>query len=161
MNRNINLCDILKGLEGIKIYCLLTGEYVTYQGEKETDYKYIVVEDERKNKWLYTKKGSKYSDYPNGECLLVPSKEQWDWSKFEPPVKNVKEFNLEEAKNGAPVYTKDGRKAVLLKFDLKNSNFSILGYVINSDGSEDSLHWQNNGQLCNYCKSPFDLIMDN
>ena len=157
MNNNINLCKILSGFEGIKIYCLLTGEDVIFEGCSE-DNEYVHIKDCHGHTWTYPKEGYKYLDYPHGECMLVPSKGQWDWSKFELPELN--EFNLEKAKNGAPVCLKDGRKVNIIKFDLNNSKYSILGIVKNSDGTEDTMHWQNNGQLMLHCKTMCDLIMD-
>ena len=82
MNKNIDLTETLKGLEGTQIYCLLTGEYVTFIKIIPNSGSPIQIRDKRGEYWYYPKEGYKYSDYPHGECMLVPAQDQWDWSKF-------------------------------------------------------------------------------
>ena len=54
---------------------------------------------------------------------------------------NLKPFNLEEAKQGKPVCTMDGRKARIICFDrrlfYKNVSYPILALVECSDGEDD------------------------
>lgn len=48
---------------------------------------------------------------------------------------NLKPFDLEAAKAGKPVCTRDGRKARIICFDLKNDEYPIVAAVEN-DSSE-------------------------
>lgn len=87
MNENINLCEILKDCpKGTKLYTSLVGE-VTFCEIKENKDFPIQIEFHRGSitgtLWL-TKEG-KYFNPSDGECLLFPSKNQRDWSKFKAP----------------------------------------------------------------------------
>lgn len=89
MNENLDLVEILKDCRsGTMLYSPIFGEVELYWVRIEDD-EPIVVEDEYGDLWKFAKDGS-YSFY-EGECLLFPSKEQRDWSRFE--VKK-KRFNL-------------------------------------------------------------------
>lgn len=68
--------------------------------------------------------------------------------------KIVKTFNLEAAKNGAKVETRNGHKVEILRTDLKN-NFPIIGIVTGDDGSEGFAGWKTDGT------SPAKIIGDN
>ena len=79
MNENINLTKILKYCpKGYKLYTPLYGE-VEF---KEITYgSFPIVVDGA----CFTEKGLYYDNAPSAECLLFPSKEQHDWSKFTAP----------------------------------------------------------------------------
>ena len=72
---------------------------------------------------------------------------------------NLKPFNLEAAKAGNPVCTRDGRKARIICFDLKNEEYPIVA-AIGNDSSETLLCYTINGEIIkgNY-KSDKDLMM--
>ena len=84
MNENLNLVEILKDCpKGTKLY------YTVY-GEVEFDHivnssKYPIVLKLKDREWYesLTSEGKLDIDH-DGECLLFPSKEQRDWSKFNP-----------------------------------------------------------------------------
>lgn len=57
---------------------------------------------------------------------------------------NLKEFNLEAAKAGKPVCTRDGRKARIICFDLNNKNFPIVA-IINCDSEENAYQYDIDG----------------
>ena len=85
MNENINLVEILKDCpKGTKLYSSLFGE-VEFLGIKEDSFFPIKIKcksfKDSFREDFYRKDGS-YC-YP-GECLLFPSKDQRDWSKFQP-----------------------------------------------------------------------------
>ena len=68
MNENLNLVEILKDCpKGTKLYSMIHGDVEV----KVSDF---LIEH-------YTKDGRVFADYL-GECVLFPSKEQRDWSKF-------------------------------------------------------------------------------
>ena len=85
MNENINLCEILKGCEGIELYSSVYG-YVTLIRIEDSISSYPIIfrykEEEGVNSCA--KDGLLYFNL--GECTLFPSKEQRDWSKFERPI---------------------------------------------------------------------------
>lgn len=84
MNENIDLTKILDGCpKGTKFYSSVYGEVRFERIEKNVSYPIILsICNDRCNGINVTKKGLHYKDF-NGECLLFPSKEQRDWSKFE------------------------------------------------------------------------------
>ena len=80
MNENLNLVEILKDChEGTKLYSLVFGE-VEFESINNIIGP-IVVTTNTGNAECFTADGKMYTYY-NGECLLFPSKEQRDWSKF-------------------------------------------------------------------------------
>ena len=88
MNENLNLVEILKDCpKGTKLYSTVYGdvELVEVSQGECTEYP-IWIKKSISNDYL-TKDGRMYKDY-NGECVLFPSREQRDWSKFK--VKKAK-----------------------------------------------------------------------
>ena len=80
MNENLNLVEILKDCpEGTKLYSTVFGE-VEFESINDIIGP-IVVTTNTGNAECFTADGKMYTRY-NGECLLFPSKEQRDWSKF-------------------------------------------------------------------------------
>lgn len=68
--------------------------------------------------------------------------------------KIIKPFDLEAAKNGAKIETRNGKKVEILRWDL-NNKCSILGIVTGDDGYESFVGWGNDGT------SPFKMDIDN
>ena len=80
MNENLNLVEILKDCQkGTKLYSPVFGE-VEFESINDIIGP-IVVTTNTGNAECFTTDGKMYTYY-NGECLLFPSKEQRDWSKF-------------------------------------------------------------------------------
>lgn len=80
MNENLNLVEILKDCsEGTKLYSPVFGE-VKFESINDIIGP-IIVTTNTGNAECFTADGKMYNYY-NGECLLFPSKEQRDWSKF-------------------------------------------------------------------------------
>ena len=93
MNENIDLTKILKDCPiGWKLYTPLYGEVefkeicVSFRYAINTSYGHRLVS--------FTKEGF-YYDAAGAECLLFPSKDQRDWSKFEAPWYKNERFNTE------------------------------------------------------------------
>ena len=90
MNENIDLTKILKNCpKGYKLYTPLYAE-VEFVGIIHDRFPIAVT-----NKFCdayFTEKGL-YYDTPNSECLLFPSKEQHDWSKFSAPWYKKERFD--------------------------------------------------------------------
>ena len=99
MNENIDLTKILKDCpKGFKLYSLLHGE-VSFRGIDETsdypityDYPIIGCIGESVSAFYLTRNGA-YSSKYNGDCILFPSKEQRDWSKFTAPWYKKEKFD--------------------------------------------------------------------
>ena len=89
MNENIDLTKILKDCpKGTKLYSSLCGE--VYFKEIHSDCKYSIITTSGDCNIILTKEGSVDAD---GECLLFPSKDQRDWSKFTAPWYKKKKFD--------------------------------------------------------------------
>lgn len=81
--------------------------------------------------------------------------------------KNLKEFNLEAAKAGKPVCTRDGRPARIICFDrVTNSTNEYTGHLIvlvtNLNGGEQSFYYTEKGNLAGgdeYDNHKWDLMM--
>lgn len=89
MNENLNLVEILKNCpEGTKLYSTTYGDVEFIRVNQNNDVYYpieIKLSDDSINS--VTTDG-RLCEYYNGECVLFPSKEQRDWSKFK--IKKVK-----------------------------------------------------------------------
>lgn len=92
MNENIDLTKILKNCpNGTELYSLVHGE-VEFQRSKFS-FKYpILVRLENGTIENFTSNGKLFENY-NGECILFPSKDQRDWSKFTAPWYNKEKFD--------------------------------------------------------------------
>lgn len=93
MNENLNLKEILKDCpSGTKLYSPVYGDVELVEVIQVEDEILSSIEDDiypikikLNNNSLdnFTKDGLIFADY-NGECMLFPSKDQRDWSKFKP-----------------------------------------------------------------------------
>lgn len=87
MNENIDLTKILKDCpKGWKLYSPMFGEIDFL---KIHDNVYAILATQGCHSASFTKEGFYYAD-TDGECLLFPSKDQRDWSKFTAPWYNPK-----------------------------------------------------------------------
>ena len=81
MNENLNLVEILKDCpEGTKLYSPVYGDVELMKVIQKDEYP-IQVKLNNNSTDEFTKDGRMFEDY-NGECMLFPSKDQRDWSKF-------------------------------------------------------------------------------
>ena len=81
MNENLNLAEILKDCpKGTKLYSVLHGEVAFLQIKKDDMYSIICYQNEYVRH--FTAQGRSVYSTDNGECVLFPSKENRDWSKF-------------------------------------------------------------------------------
>ena len=81
MNENLNLVEILKDCpEGTKLYSPVFGDVEFIQYNHQSTYPILV---KNKNGGIngVTPQGKAYANL-DGECMLFPSKDQRDWSKF-------------------------------------------------------------------------------
>lgn len=90
MNENINLCQILKDCpKGTKLWSPVWGD-ITFETINAFDGLVYVLK--HKGVHIILNNGKFDAD---GECIIFPSKDQRDWSKFKAPIKR---FNPEEFK---------------------------------------------------------------
>lgn len=71
---------------------------------------------------------------------------------------NLKPFNLEEAKKGKLVCTRDGRKVRIICFDAKD-NLPIIALITNARGDESLARYKSNGRFTSINDSDCDLMM--
>ena len=113
MDKSIDLTKILKYCpKGFTLYSLLHGE-VSFRGIDETsdypityDYPIIGDIDICINRFYLTSNGT-YSNAYNGECILFPSKDQRDWSKFTAPWLKKERFDPKTLKPFDKVLVRD------------------------------------------------------
>lgn len=80
MNK-INILEILKNVPiGTKLYSPLCGEVTLHEIDEKAEYP-ISVSDNGGH-ILFTEDGKYFTDCPEAECLLFPSKENRDWNTF-------------------------------------------------------------------------------
>ena len=113
--------------------------------------------------------GRNYSMFPDNSYIKIEIKENKEdmeennlkHSNFVRIGKNLKPFDLEQAKAGKPVCTKDGRKARIICFDAKGTH-PIIALVSDPDieGAEIPFCYTNDGFYNNpNCESNHDLMM--
>lgn len=130
MNKNLNLIEILKDCpEGTKLYSPIFGdvELVKAFSQEEAANFLIVVKLSDGETAAFTKDGKIFAEY-NGECMLFPSKDQRDWSKFE--VKKPK-FDPKTLKPFDRVLVRDK--------DCENWN---CGFFSHKDASSAAYHYR-------------------
>lgn len=83
MNENINLVEILKDCpKDTKLYSTIFGEVKFKQIKTEFGHQYVIIELKDLLLERINFNGKLYNSY-DGECMLFPSRDQRDWSKFQ------------------------------------------------------------------------------
>lgn len=98
----------------------------------------------------------------NGFAVIIKQNKDMEEKKL-----NLKPFNLEAAKSGKPVCTRDGRKVRIICFDrVTNSTNEYTGHLIvlvtNPNGDEQSFYYTEKGNLAGedeYDNLKWDLMM--
>ena len=70
----------------------------------------------------------------------------------------MKPFDIQKAREGKPVCTRDRRKARIICFDLKNGEYPIVAAVEN-DSSEILFSYTTNGEIADGIEFDKDLMM--
>ena len=98
MNENLNLCEILKDCsKDTKLYCTFLGDVLFSKIENNKIFIHI-----GNTEWSFYSDGKFICD---GECVIFPSREQRDWSKFKV---SIERFNPEEFQPFDKVLLRDG-----------------------------------------------------
>ena len=94
MNENIDLTQILKDCPaGTKLYSVIYGDVKFSHISKDSRCP-IILHTYKGGVTVVTKHGRHNIDYEtDGECVLFPSKEQRDWSKFTAPWYKKERFD--------------------------------------------------------------------
>ena len=96
--------------------------------------------------------------YPIGKDNLVEIEIKQNQEDMEEKELNLKPFNLEAAKAGKPVCTRDGRKARIICFDAKfPKTGNIVTLVEKENGEEVTLYYYDDGH-CSIGRG-YDLMM--
>ena len=134
MNENIDLTKILKDCPiGWKLYSPLCGEVEIYD-IKESDAFPIIVSSKIGNK-NFSKEGYYYQGIKGVECLLFPSSEQRDWSKFTAPWYKKERFNPKTLKPFDKVLVRnDYREMWKCNFFSHISEFVRYPYIVIENG---------------------------
>lgn len=110
MNKNINLVEILKDCpKGTKLYSTIFGDVEFVKVCQNNSVVFPIVfklSDNSLNS--VTTDGRLYEEF-NSECILFPSKDQRDWSKFIAPWYKKKRFNPESLKPFDKVLVRDDK----------------------------------------------------
>lgn len=94
MNNKINIAEILKDCpKGMELYSPIYGKVELSKVDSDNTYP-IIITIGINCIGTFTSDGRLYEQYPSAECLLFPSREMRDWTKF--------------FKRGDVVYNKDG-----------------------------------------------------
>ena len=146
MNKNIDLTKILKNCpKGFKLYSLLHGEVSFTEIDETSDeysisYEYPIIgyTGMFTSKFYLTRNGT-YSNNYDGECILFPSREQRDWSKFTAPWYKKEKFDPKTLKPFDKVLIRD-------------YNYHEWCCTIFSHQSEDCVHpYDTASGACFYC----------
>ena len=104
--QELNLCEILKGCEGVELWSDIFGECKLISVNNANSYKILVSVSYKDGKGTdyqtFTKYGKFYDCYQNCKCMLWPSETNRDWSTFK---KNVKDDDWFACTDGNGVYT--------------------------------------------------------
>lgn len=123
----MNIAEMLKSCpKGTKLYSTVFGEVILIKIDMDEKYP-IIVSKLDGMETSFTKEG-RYVDYPKSECVLFPSKDQRDWSKFRLPVKRgdimmMTNESFPFITDG--IITKDGRLGYICGVFNTSGNFQI------------------------------------
>ena len=93
MNKKIDLSKILKDCpKGTKFYTPIWGEVTFVKINIGCVYP-ICIETNVYDDYINLTKDGRYLSIPNTECIIFPSKEQRDWSKFTAPWYKKEKFD--------------------------------------------------------------------
>ena len=109
MNENLDLVEILKDCpRGTKLYSPLCGE-VVLNNISENCIDYPIAVNRKNGQITFTRDGRLYDELPDSECVLFPSKDQRDWSKFKVPVEK---FDYSTLKSFDKVLVRDADRDI-------------------------------------------------
>ena len=112
MNENLDLTKILKDCpRGFKLYTPLYGE-VSFLKIDKKDSVFIMVRVASFGTIWFTEEGHYFKNATDSECLLLPSKEMRDWSKFTAPWLKKERFDPKTLKPFDRVIVREERNKI-------------------------------------------------
>lgn len=114
MELQMDLTKILKNApKGLKLYSMVHGEVELERIDSKEDYPIITskgvnLHTQSLSEESFTKEGKIYL-YEPGECILFPSKDQRDWSKFTAPWYKEEKFDPKTLKPFDKVLVRDNQ----------------------------------------------------
>lgn len=134
MNENLNLVEILKDCpKGTKLYSTIHGE-VEFDGIGNSGAYRVEFKTEQGGYACVTSDG-RHLNYLSGECILFPSKDQRDWSKFTAPWYKKERFDAKTLKPFDKVLVRDESYQVWqcdLFSHIKNSSIQFMYRCVSS-----------------------------
>ena len=144
-------------------------------GTYRSDKKSVIFKKLEKVGGPYMLEDIKFQKYKVFKTPYIYHKTDYSWQSFADPyyisleIKqtkedmeekklNLKPFNLEKAKQGKPVCTRDGRNVRIVCFDAK-CDLPIIALVTNIGGSESLMRYYSNGNFTNLNETGCDLMM--
>ena len=129
MENKINIAEILKDCpKGMKLYSPIYGKIELWKVYSDTVYP-IMIATGIDRRGEFTSDGKLYEKYPSAECLLFPSSEMRDWTKF--------------FKRGDVVYSKAGNISAIFEGwvndDYTEFNTTINFYVADASYGEEEV----------------------
>ena len=142
MNEKIDLTKILKDCPvGTKLYSTIFGDVKFSHIFNDSDYP-IVLHTYNGGVTFATKHGKHNIDYEKeGECVLFPSKEQRDWSKFTAPWYKKEKFDPK---------TLQPFDKVLVRYGSKTTNYWYAG-IFSNYVENDMFPYKCVGNNCKLC----------
>lgn len=128
MNENINLRTILKDCpKGTKLYTPIWGEVVFIKVRENKHCPYpICINTNAASSYTYLAKDGRYLiSREESECILFPSKDQRDWSKFTAPWLKKERFD--------PKTLHPYDRVVVRDRDIEHWRCSIFSHIVNDE----------------------------
>ena len=128
------------------------GEPIVYMSRT---FQRLKLPDTEQCKYCYFKNQVCNPQLCGKETFLVEIKQTKE--DMEEKKLNLKPFDLEAAKAGKPVCTRDGRKARIICFDVKAKK--PIAALITNDDTEEAHFYYDNGRSDQYQEYRYDLMM--
>lgn len=126
MNENIDLTKILKDCpEGIKLYTTIWGEVTFIEVSENVCNLYPIIIYNGCDHVGLTKDGRYLINKQDSECILFPSKDQRDWSKFSAPWYKKEKFDPKTLKPFDRVLVRDR--------DIEHWMCNLFSHIINDE----------------------------
>lgn len=136
----INLVSILKHCpEGTKLYSPIFGEVTFHSADNKHIYVIATKSNDEITKIEFSRLGRLILGYSNAECILFPSKDQRDWSKFQIPAKRGDIMMFTDKSAVFMIDTKKGIYTDTIAYASDHYGFKIGQHIVRSyiPASED------------------------
>ena len=105
-----------------------------------------------KTPYIYHKIDCSWQSFSDPYYISLEIKEDMEEKKL-----NLKPFDIQKAREGKPVCTRDGRKARIICFDVKAKK--PIAALITNDDTEEAHFYYDNGRSDQYQEYRYDLMM--